>query len=112
MTSDCKQIVEEIQSNDGKRDQLRRITIHCKTLLGKIGGTTMFKRREANAPADEIAKQARVDCRSNFYFECILTPSSVCMKLIMNYNNLKTETQNSNGPNNKHVSLVGARLIT
>ena len=112
IASDCKQIVEEINSFEDNRDQLTRMTNMCRTFLGQLRGTIRFERREANAPADEITKQARLDSRNFFHFECILTPSPVCMNLIKQDNTLEPETHNNYGSSCRQATIIGARNLT
>ncbi|KMT07104.1 hypothetical protein BVRB_6g154320 [Beta vulgaris subsp. vulgaris] len=111
IASDCKQIVEEINSLEESRDQLTRMTNLCRTFLGHLRGTIMFEKREANAPADEIAKQARLDSRTYFNLECILTPSPVCMELIKQDRMLEPEAHNSHDSSCRQATTVGARAL-
>lgn len=112
IASDCKQIVEEINSYEETRDHLTRMINLCRIFLGQLRGTVMFERREANAPADEIAKQARLENRNLFRFECILIPSPCCMKLIEQDIAVEPVTRNSYDSHCRHSPHMGDRTLT
>lgn len=105
IASDCIQAVTEINSNEESKDQLTRIIKTCRMLLEQDGGTLMHGKREANSPADEMARLARKDSCSFYGIECILTPHLACSKLIRADKSLEP---NSDGQNREPVNSIRA----
>ncbi|XP_048496063.1 uncharacterized protein LOC125495441 [Beta vulgaris subsp. vulgaris] len=83
IASDCSKAVTDINSREERKDDLTRMVKMCRILLDQDGGQLLHERREANSPADELAKRAREDTRCSFEFECILDPPPDCYKLIL-----------------------------
>ena len=64
-----------------------------------------MKKREANAPADEMTRLARKHSHSFYGIERILIPHPTCTKLIMVNNSLEP---NSYGQNSEPVNSIRA----